>query len=220
MAQRAIRFCVCDGDRRASTWKLWTETAARQTEVYLVCRALRGELKVSLHEKGGWHVAHTKEYFENEVKGVIPWAEDRYTDRWQRPPSIAPGVTFAFQIVTPWWAVTSPVKPGDETIVSIPKAPPGKVTLISFFLTGQGVTPPLGEEFGSLPLSSGEVGVLTRSVADATNLSKPPLGRGAFYRGRGPEDVLHSGDLRMLGFGTAPNGARAIFDFAVQATPL
>ncbi len=222
MAKLELRFGVRDGDRCASTWKVWTETAARQTEVYLVCRALNGELKASMHENGGWHVAHSKKYFENEAKGVIPWVTDRFTDRWTRPEMIAPGATFAFQIVTPWWSVTSPVKPADEKkVIPIPTAPQGSVTLISVFLTAPGVPPPpWSREVGTLPLRNGEAVLVVYWTADASNLSKPPEGRAAFYRGKGPEDVLKAGDLRMLGFGTAPNGARVIFDYAVLSQHL
>ena len=70
MPQRAIRFAVREGDCRSATWKLWTESGVGKSDLYLVCRSLGGSLKTSLHESGRWHVAYSKETFEEKVKGM------------------------------------------------------------------------------------------------------------------------------------------------------
>src|SRR5437879_3904528 len=101
MAQRVVRFGISDGaGHRAATWKLWTETSGNKSDIYLACRAL-GMLKASLHESGAWHIAYSKDSYEKDVKGTGP-AKDRFVEKWPRPSVIAPGLTLAFRIVTPW----------------------------------------------------------------------------------------------------------------------
>jgi hypothetical protein len=174
-----------------------------------------------MHEVGGWHVAHSKQYFENEARGLIPWASSRYEDRWTRPAMIAPGLTFAFQIVTPWWSVTSPIKAADKTKVTwIPNAPDGRVTLISVFLAAGSIPVPWGQNVGALKLRNGETARVVYWIADASVLSPFPKGVAAFYRGKGPTDISNAGDLRLLGIATAFHGARAIFDYSVRSDNL
>lgn len=63
MAKRSLRFGIHDGfTRRAATWKVWTETANGNSDVYLACRALGGSLKASLHQSGSWHIAIRQEH--------------------------------------------------------------------------------------------------------------------------------------------------------------
>lgn len=102
MAQRSLRFSIRDGDRRAATWKVWTEAGTGHSDVYLVCRALGGVLKTSLHESGNWHVSFSQEAFEDRVEGAIPSLSTRFVEKWARPSGLAPGVTLAYRIVTPW----------------------------------------------------------------------------------------------------------------------
>ena len=81
--QTIIKFGISDGKGyRAATWKVVSNST--KSDVYLVCRKLQKNLKVSLHETGNWHMAYTKEtgFFENSVKGVIPNQQDRFLDKW------------------------------------------------------------------------------------------------------------------------------------------
>src|SRR5688572_7046290 len=110
MGQRALRFGIREGDRRAATWKLWTETSGGNSEVYLACRALGGPLKASLHQSGNWHIAYSQRTFEQRVQGTNPKFIDRFIEKWPRPPEMVPGVTLAFRIVTPWSAVKSTIE--------------------------------------------------------------------------------------------------------------
>jgi hypothetical protein len=108
MKRPALRFSICNGtDRRAATWKLWTEAGKGESEIYLVCRELGGILKASLHKSGKWHVAYEDSAFEKYVSGISPNLRDRYIDKWYRPSEFTLGVTMAFRIVTPWSSVTS-----------------------------------------------------------------------------------------------------------------
>ena len=78
MRQPSLRFGISDcHDRRGATWKLWTETARGESDVYLTCRALAGTLKVSMHHSGQWHHAYSLRIFKERVDGVIGEQRDR-----------------------------------------------------------------------------------------------------------------------------------------------
>jgi len=225
MTQRALRFGIHDAaGRRAATWKLWTEAGGGKSEVYLSCRSLGGTLKASLHESGKWHIAYSQRAFEEYVKGTIPKFQDRYIEKWPRPSELAPGITLAFRIVTPWSAVTKPIEDSNvKGVTWLSNAPEQKATEIDILLT-KPITPVTGwpgkrsmgtSLVGSIPLENGETVWAVHWVVgmpDFTNLGK---GTGRFYKGRSKKD-LESKGLRVLVFNTEPDGSRVMYDCAVQ----
>jgi hypothetical protein len=225
VTQRALRFGIHDGaGRRATTWKLWTETAGGKSDVYLTCRSLGGALKTSFHQSGKWHTAFSQSTFENSVKGAIPKFEDRYIEKWPRPPEFASGATDAFRIVIPWSAVTSPIE-GSNTkgVTWIPNAPDDKATEISIQIikptmpvSGWPGKRSMGTSLiGSIPLENGEkvwVVYWVVDIPDLTNL----IGTGQLFKGRKKEDMDKKG-LRALVFGKHPDGALVIVDCAGQS---
>jgi hypothetical protein len=224
MSQKALRFGIQDGVRRAATWKLWTETAHGNSEVYLACRALGGSLKASLHQSGNWHIAHSQRTFEERVQGAIPRFTDRFIDKWPRPPEITPGVTLAFRIVTPSSAVSSSIDGSNVSgVIWLPNAPTEKATEIDIFFVNS-ATPPSGwpgkrsmgtSLVGSLPLENGDKVWVVYWVIDMPDLSQLNKGRGGFYKGRSRAD-LEGAQLRALVFGNEPDGSRVMYDCAVQ----
>lgn len=222
MSEQAIRFGISDGaGHQAATWKLWTPSS--KTDVYLACRALGGALKASLHQSGNWHVAYSQTAFESVVQGAIPSQEDRFMAKWPRPTPIAPGVTLAFRIVTPYSAVNSPIAEPSENIIWIPNCPPPQATEIDIMLVAS-TTPVSGwpgknkmgtKLVGTYELASGESVWVVYWVVDMPDLSSATKGVGRFYKGRG-EDDLKSGNLRALVFGHEPDGSRVIYDCAVK----
>ncbi len=225
MTQRALRFGIHDGaGRRAATWKLWTEAAGGKSEVYLACRSLGGTLKTSLHESGKWHIAYSQRAFEERVKGAIPQFEDRYIEKWPRPSELAPGITLAFRIVTPWSAVTNLIEGSNSQGVTwLPNAPEPKATEIDILMTkptapvtGWPGNPSMGTSLiGSIPLENGETVWAVYWVVDMPDFTSLGKGTGRFYKGRSEKD-LDSEGLRALGFGTGPDGSRVMYDWPVQ----
>jgi hypothetical protein len=192
--------------------------------VYLTCRSLGGTLKASLHQSGKWHIAYSQRAFEERVKGVIPKFEDRYIEKWPRPPEFAPGITPAFRIVTPWSAITAPIIGSKVKRVKwLPNAPKPKATEIDILITQSTITVSgwpgkrsMGTSMiGSIPLESGETLWAVYWVVDMPDLSSFGKGVGRFYRGRSKEDLISDG-LRALVFGTEPDGSKVIYDCAVQ----
>lgn len=222
MPEKVIRFGITDGQgHRAASWKLWTPS--RASDVYLACRELGGTLKVSLHETGNWHVAYSQTTFDADVYGIVPSQKDRFMDTWTRPKPIAPGVTIAFRIVTPYSAVTTPLyKPG-KNITWIPNCPSPCAIEIDIILvspttpvTGWPGKNKTGTQFiGSYDLSNGDSVWAVYWIIDMPNLASATQGVGSFYRGRSKED-LKSGNLRAFVFGNEPDGSRVIYDCAVS----
>lgn len=225
MAQRSLRFGIQDGAGcRAATWKVWTELAGGKADVYLACRALGGTLKASLHESGRWHIAYSPATFEQYVAGAIPNANDRFIEKWPRPPEIAPGVTLAFRIVTPWSATTHNTPENIcKELVWIPNAPAGEATEIDVFLISAQtlVTDWPGKRgmgtslIGSFQLESGESVWIVYRTVPMPDFDKLTQGIGRFYKGKSKNDLEGDG-LRALLFGTAEDGSRVVYDCAVQ----
>jgi hypothetical protein len=225
MGKQALRFGIHDGaGRRATTWKLWTETSAGRSEVYLACRRLGGVLKTSLHESGKWHIAYSQRAFEERVKGAIPKFKDRYIEKWPRPSEIAPGITLAFRIVTPWSAVSTPVKEDKfKGVTWLPNAPEPKATEIDILITeptthatGWPGRRSMGTSFiGSFLLENGEIVWAVYWVVDMPDFSSLGRGTGRFFKGKNEKDLKGEG-LKMLVFGTQADGSRVMYDCAVQ----
>ena len=191
-----------------------------------MCRKLQRTLKVSLHETGNWHVAYIKEtgFFEDSVEGEIPNQQDRFLEKWSRPKPIAPGVTLALRIVTPFSAVSTPIdKKVDKDIIWLPNCSPHRATEMYVFLVSPKTHTTswpgkngMGTKLvGYYCLKNGEsVWVVYREI-DVPDLSKFTKGKGYPYRGRTKED-LNSDDLRMFAFGNSPDGSKVIYDLKVS----
>lgn len=225
MPQRALRFGIHDdADRRAATWKLWTETSDGKSELYLTNRSLGGVLKASLHESGKWHIAYSKSTFENKVKGANPKFKDRFIEKWPRPPEFQPGATKAFSIVTPWSAVANPIKGSNVKKVDwIPNAPEGKATEIQIIITQPtielngwpGKKSPGTSLIGSISLENGETAWVVYWVVDMPDFSSLRKATLRPYKGVKKENIPKEG-LRIIIFGTAPDGSKVMYDCAVQ----
>lgn len=223
--RRALRFGIHNNaGLRATTLKLWTETAGGKTEVYLANRSLGGMLKASLHESGQWHIAYSQQAFEKRVKGAIPKFKDRYIENWPRPAEFASGMTLAFRIRTPWSAVTTPIVDSNiKRVIWLPNAPELRATEIDILITKPTipVTGWPGEQslstllIGSIPLENGETVWAVHRVIDMPDLSSLGKGTGWFCKGRSEKD-LESEGLRDLVHDTAPDGSRIMHDCAIQ----
>ncbi len=88
---------------QSGVWRLWTHG----DDVYISLRDLTKVKKVSLHPSGRWRNAWAEEHVAKGSPFVAP-GQDRATDKWERPPELAPGVTRAFDIVVSASDVTQP----------------------------------------------------------------------------------------------------------------
>lgn len=219
MPAREIRFAVCSPDGlRAATWKCWSPP--RKCDVYLACRELRGALKTSLHESGNWHVAYLKDFFDNQV-GTAQSKQGRFIERWDRPTPIAPGVTLAYRVVTPWSSCnTRGTLPGSVHVV--PRPAEGQAIEFDIFLIDSkipisgwpGKNKQATRLVGSYALPNGaSVWVVWWEVKmpDLPQLR----GNATFYKGKNARD-LELGNLRALAFGAEADGSKVIYDCVVK----
>lgn len=216
MPELAIRFTVqFQGRQRAATWKCWSPSG--KEDIYLTCRELGGALKISLHESGKWHTAYFEGFFKSAVPKEYQTDAGRFIDQWNCPEAIAPGVTLAVRIVTPWSSITAHGEMS-TSIVSVPPPAEGKAIECGIFLIDRS-TPMTDwpgkkamntELIGSYELPSGNsVWVVWWEI----NMPKlnPLHGSPKFYHGHSMED-LKTEHVRMLMFGDVPDGSKVIYD--------
>ena len=226
MPQKSIRFGVgSSGSLHAATWKLWTEASGGHSEIYLACRALGGELKVSLHQSGNWHVAFSAKTYKDKVEGAIPILTSRFAEKWPQPPDIALGVTLAFRIVTPETAVSSNSEiKNPNKIKWVPPPPDNKAVEKYILITTPHAKIPewpgkdsMGTELiGSFQLNNGNIVWVVSLIIDCPDFSKSGSGTGHFFKGKSKDDLKDSANLRALAFGDNPDGSRVIYDITVE----
>jgi hypothetical protein len=225
--ERSIRFGISDGaGQRGATWKCFAPIGQGRDDVYVACRELKGAIKTSLHESGKCHVAYEPTFFEQDVPDADRMARGRFIDKWPRPPEIAPGLTLALRINTPWSAVNVPNSDADfPTVIWIPNAPQDQATEIDILLS-TAVTVVAGwpgknsmntKLVGSLQLDSGAIVWVVYWVIPLPDLESSKAIKAApkFFRGKSMSD-LEGASLRMIAFGDEPDGSRVIYDFAAE----
>lgn len=132
----AVRFAVGPPDGLTSnSWRGW---ATKRGDVYIVCRDNFREVKVSLHVSGRWRMGFTSEAVA-ESSHLLPSDQNRAWEVWNRPPASLPKTVVAYRLVFPTseLAVRPEQRPQKEwkNVVYIEAAPPGRVTVVSLFVT-------------------------------------------------------------------------------------
>lgn len=86
VSQSQLRFAVrSDDGRRSGIWKIWSQ--GKCGDVYVLCREMKGDFKISLHASGQCQGSFTQEY-ERKPHEYGAWRTgDRHIERWaiQRP---------------------------------------------------------------------------------------------------------------------------------------
>jgi hypothetical protein len=132
----AARFAVGDPDGLSSnSWRVWAE---KTSDVYIACRDSFKETKVSLHASGRWRMGFTTEAIAKRPD-LIAANADRAWEVWDKPPQSLPKTTTAFHLYFPTseLALMPKDRVGKEwkDVIFIEAAPPGKVTIITLFIT-------------------------------------------------------------------------------------
>ena len=139
---RSVRFAVGNPSGLSSdSWKVWT---TRQGDIYLACRDINRDCKISLHASGAWRLAYLKEAFEQG--DVIPDGADRVIERWERPSGWGEQPVAGFRVVvtsgglyrtpgdrTGWTRTTVWVDPrieiAEATVISVYGVPNGQTVV-------------------------------------------------------------------------------------------
>lgn len=130
-----LRVIIGDGTDEGPRSALWRVFTGRKTsDVYIGARAIAGEVRVSLHERGPWRFAFTEKH-QRRPRSFVPPEEDRARYKWSRPAEFAPGLTRAFLIVVASSELRAPRGPDPlkKPAVWLPPPPEGYEIDINLF---------------------------------------------------------------------------------------
>jgi hypothetical protein len=136
------RFAVGPPNRLTSnSWKVWSNGSG---DIYIACRDNFKEVKVSLHASGRWRMGFTTEALTKNPS-LLPPEQNRAWEVWDKPPPALPNTTIAFRLVFPTseLAVRPEQRPARQWrgVFYIEAAPPGKLTILTLFVTEGDVVP-------------------------------------------------------------------------------
>ena len=136
-----IRFAVGPPDGLTSNaWRMW---ASKQGDVYIACRDNFKEVKISLHASGRWRMGFTTEAINKNPKLLLS-GTNRAWDVWDKPSESLPDSVVAFKLIFPTeeLAVRPEQRPAKlwKKVLHIESAPPGKVTVVTLFVTKEALT--------------------------------------------------------------------------------
>jgi len=131
-----VRFAVGSPDGLTSnSWRIW---ATKHGDVYIACRDNFTEAKVSLHTSGRWRMGYTTEALANNLV-VLSDKQNRAWEVWDEPPASLPNTVVAFRLIFPNSELA--VRPEQRKpqkwakVVFIEAPPPGKLTVLTLFVT-------------------------------------------------------------------------------------
>jgi hypothetical protein len=136
-----VRFAVGAPDGITSnSWKIWPTKSG----VYIQCRDNFQEAKVSLHTStdphipGRWRMGISEEFWP-KISHLRSHDDNRAWEVWDEPSPSLPGTVVAFKLIFPTSELA--VKPEHRRsrkwrdVIYIESAPPGKLTVLTLFIT-------------------------------------------------------------------------------------
>jgi hypothetical protein len=222
--EQVLRFAVGSPDgARSRTWRLWVPP--RKSDVYVSCRRMASEVKVSLHEPGPSRFALTREHVEGPSPIAVPHADPRGPVEWDRPRPRLPDIpmTRPFAILVPCEEVLD--RGGSEKGPVIWTAPPGPGRCIEYDLLysaaglivdGYPGARSMGTELvGKVELANGEqvwVVAWEHELDEATRVHADRM-RNASVTG---EDGKRIDQLGFLAFGVNDDGTGMLLDVTID----
>ena len=136
MLKGPVRFAVGPPNGLTSNaWRMWT---SKHGDIYIACRDNFKEVKISLHTSGRWRMGFTAEAISKNPQ-LLPPDTNRAWDVWDEPPASLPDSVVAFKLIFPTaeLGVRPEQRPAKlwKKVLHIESAPPGKVTIITLFVT-------------------------------------------------------------------------------------
>lgn len=226
MAESAIRFGVKNQEGlRAATWKCWTRRGVGKLDVYLSCRELGGELKVSFHESGQWHTAFKHSTWLEGFDSLAARPESRFSDQWSNPVEVSPGCFMAFQIFVPGQSPNVGEGADDPSVLWVSEAVPGEAVEFSIVFTPPVYSPekwPGKDSAGTELLGQFELDNAAKVwiVHRKCPFTMPPMGTGRSSLMHGATHAdLQAANLRAIIFGNRNDGVRFMIDARIQYMP-
>jgi hypothetical protein len=217
MPEQSIRFGVGSEQppRRGASWKIWTPS--NKFDVYIASRDIGGALKLSLHESGQWHLAYNEAFFDEKIPKHHRDDRGRFIDTWKRPEPIAPGLTLAVRVVTPWSAMSEVASVSNKLTLIEPPIE-GRAVAVGIFVVestvqvsgwpgknGMGTN-----NVGSYDMPDGSKIWAVSWDIECPDFSQIPKAQANLFSGVSKSDI--SSDLRALIFGDNDDGSKTLYD--------
>lgn len=214
MPEVAVRFAVLAADGRASDiWKVWANVGSGRRDIYMTSRPLGYSMKLSLHERGKWHVGfHADQRDALFDPGHAP--ESRFLGQWDAARRRnAQHITLAARVVFPWSCPTIVHKDLPGGLVRIPSASERMAVEVVLFLLDHDETPDswpgktaMGTSFvGRVPLDGGGGATLVYTTIEMPQQMPTRRVDPRYFAGKSPED-LHTAN-RFVTWGQAEDGS-------------
>lgn len=226
--EQEIRFTVTDGKgKRSATWKCWSQPGSGENDIYLICRDIKGAIKVSLHQSGIWRSAFSKEFWDDNFDIFQGYIEDRCLDKWTDLSEIKPGIILAFCIIVPYLSVNIVDGQIPKRIIQIPSPPEGKAIEISILVTEKntkvtnwpGKTSMKTSLIGSMVIANGDIVWIVNRIIDEPqidNLNEKGRKVNSLFFKKHDKNDLRQENLRALLFGERADGTRTIVEYNVN----
>jgi hypothetical protein len=201
-------------------------TAKHTSDVYLGPQPIAHQFKASLHEKtegkpdtGYWqHAFNSME----KARAFLAEPQEKYVERWTRPPEFAPGWTRMYVFIVPSTELRRYTSREQGNVEFVPPAPPGYAVHFDVLSVVAGSTTRLRVEnptlIASMTLADrSKIKILARPV-------RPPARwwrwladerEKAIYELRQEPEALKQDTLVIGRFGRQDDGARCMIELAV-----
>jgi len=224
MPELAFRFAVRTEDGcRSGIWKVWSPR--KTSDVYIASREMKGDFKISLHERGDCQAGFTQEY-ERQLRDYGEWTISRHMEKWRLERPVKESV-LAIRVLIPGSELrnlTGALR-ASKPVNWIPGPPRDHTVSVELFLANAGLE--FAEASRSAILSrwklpSAEavwIGYRVAPTPDAINdtIADYRSREGTKLDGRRDWNRSHP-EGRILIFGANEGGWRSFLDIA--ATPL
>lgn len=214
MSEVAVRFASFGADGRSTdVWKIWANRGSGKRDVYMTSRPLGYSMKLSLHERGQWHVG-----FHSEKKDTLfdPGSapQSRFLGKWDAPERVnGPPIILAARVIFPWSASTIVPRDHPEDLLRIPAAPDRQALEVAVFLLDHDETPDTwpGRDamgtalLGRVPLDGGGGVTVVYHYIDMPSNGVPQSGSANYFAGKSKKD-LHTAN-RLVGWWQADDGS-------------
>lgn len=221
MAEEALRFGVVTEDGHMSdVWKCWTISGRGHRDVYMTSRPLGFALKLSLHERGQWHIG-----FHSEKRDVLfsldQMPSTRFLDKWDRTDSRTQPLVLAARVYFPWFSPTISVTDAPSDIHWLPCAPFGQAVEVAIFLTNVNADPvawpgrdSLGTKLvGILPLEGIGCVFAVHRYTDTWPSVPQTVRSPRFFAGKSKKDAENAN--RLVAWGEESDGSISFVEFPV-----
>ena len=224
MPALAFRLAIRAEDGcRSGIWRVWSPN--KTSDVYIACREMKGDFKISLHERGDCQAGFTQEY-ERQLRAHGEWTDSRHIEKWKLERPVKESV-LAIRVLIPvseLRRLTGALK-ASKPVHWIPGPPRDHTVSVEIALANAGLEfaeasrPAILSRWELPSAEAVRIGYRVEPTPDSINdaIADHRSRQGTKLDGRRDWDRNHP-EGRILIFGPNEGGWRSFLDIA--ATPL